>query len=220
MSSQSRCSGYTMIELAFATILLGVLGAGMMQAVGGLHTAFADHQVVAQLSVRAERALDQTTTMAQQAMTTDSELELLDPIGASFTTMKFRVVDSLTGGAVNYNDTMKVFLMGPDPTTSVTNGLIIGRGDSISALSSAAAGSDGWLGTNDDVTATVDGVRNLEFLLPTSMKPRVGSMFTITPDATSPRLFLITLRVNSVDGQGNFVLAQDLVLQRRVALRQ
>lgn len=209
-----------MIELAFATVLLGVLGAGMMQAVFGLHNAFADHQVVAQLSVRAERALDQVTTMAQQAMTTDAEFALLDPVGTGFTTMRFRVVDSLTGGNVNYNDDMKVFLMGPDDAGAVCTGLIVGRDSSAAELATSAAGTDGWLGTSDDVTSTTDGVRNLEFLLPDTMQPQVGQMFLVESTAASPRLLTFTLRVNSRNADGGFVLAQDLVLQRRIALRQ
>ena len=220
METQSRCAGYTMVELAFATLLLGVLAAGMMQAVFGLHTAFADHQVVAQLSARAERAMDRVATLAGQAITSDDELAVINPSGGSFHGLRFRRVASFLDGDVTYDDAMKIFILGPDDGAQPCAGLIVGRDSSLATLFSAAAGADNLLGTNDDEVISEGDVRNIEFLLPETMQPQTGSMFTVTPDAVSPRLFMLTLRVNSRNADGSFALVQDLVVQRRIALRQ
>ena len=206
--------------------VLGVMFSSIVMATLGVQTAFVESQLMSQLNLRAQIALDRIVELASQALTTDAQFAPLKPAtGIGSHCLRFRLVQAIdpsTGGVI-YNDAAIVYLYGPDTGTDPNRGLIIGRGPSLTAIHGAAAGADGLLGTADDITSATfaSDALAVELLVPDVYAPQAGDMFAVTVSpAPVGRLLTFTLRMNARGRDGGFVLPTDLVLTQRVALRQ
>lgn len=225
-SVQSRGeSGMTLVELVILIGALLVLTLATMTALIGSQNAMVQNQTVSLLQLRSQIAMDRIVALTSQAITGDAEFSPLRPnTGVDCHALRFRLIDFIDGvsGAPVYNDALKVYVYGPDGGTNPCAGLIIGRGPTLTDIYTIGAGADGLLGTVDDGTAAIsDNIPAVELLIPSTFAPRTGDMFQIdvTPAPTG-RLLSFTLRLNAREADGDFVLANDLVLTTNVALRE
>jgi hypothetical protein len=206
-------------------VLSVVLGSIVMATVG-TQDVFLENQVISQLNIYAQTALDRIVELSSQALTTDSQFSPLKPTtGVGSHCLRFRLVQSIdtTTGDVIYDDNAQVYLLGPDSGTHPCKGLVVGRGATLDVVYSTGKGPDNFLGTVDDdtVTALVSDIPAVELLVPETYSPRTGTMFTVdVSPAPVGRVLTLTLRLNARGKDGNYVLPNDLVLSERVALRQ
>ncbi len=222
---RGRGSGFSLIELVTAfSIFVMVLGS-ILTATTGTQDLFVEHQILSQLELEAEAALDRIVQLTRQALTADPQFSPLKPnTGVSSHCLRFRLIqyiDTATGNPV-YDDDARVYVLGPDAGAEPCGGVIIGRGPSLSAIHSAGMGPDGVLGTSDDDTTTslAGGLPAVELVLPSTFAPRTGEMFTITvTPAPAGRLITFNLRLNRLGANGTFIFPNDLVMTERVALR-
>jgi prepilin-type N-terminal cleavage/methylation domain-containing protein len=218
--SSRRTRGFTVLELVITLALLSIFLFGILATVTGLQSTFVENEVVADMHLRAERAMDRIVEMAGGALTNDPQFAPLKPTsGVDSHCLRFSFitsVDSVTATPV-YSSNL-VYIYGPDTGANPSRGLIIGRGPSLDAIWSQARGADGFLGTTDDDTSTlVSGDPYVELLIPSNYAPQTGDMFQVD---VSGRLLTVTLRLNAVGRAGTFILPNDLVMTERVALRQ
>ena len=214
-------AGFTLIEAAFTLAILSLLIVGVMSTVIGIQGSFVEGQVVSDLSLRAQNALDRLVALTSQAVTIDAEYSPLKPTtGVDSHCLRFRLVESIdaAAGTTNFSND-RVYIYGPDSGSNPSAGLVLGRGLTLSEVHANGSGSDGLLGTVDDsvYAATTDGNPVVEILIPNRYAPSNGEMFQIDVNG---RLIEFTIRVNARDLDGDFVFAQDLVLTERVALRR
>ena len=220
-----RRAGLSLVEVAVTMTLITVIVAGLFSAVTASQQAFLENQITSLVESRAHMALDRIISVASQAVTVDAEFSPLKPnTGVASHCLRFRALQAFdVAGTPIYDDTLKVYIYGPDTGTNPCAGLIIARGPDLPTIYSAASGGDYLLGTvDDDVTASIaGGMPAVELLLSADLAPQTGEMLTIdvTP-APVGRLLRFTLRVNATDRDGAFLLPNDLVLSERVALRQ
>jgi prepilin-type N-terminal cleavage/methylation domain-containing protein len=218
--------GLTLLEVSVTAAILGLLVTGVFSGMLNSQRAFLEDQTVSDLSIRAQNTMDRIVRLAGQALTTDDQFSPLKPnTGVQSHCLRFRVlqtVDPLTGDPV-YDDAARVFLYGPDEGANPSSGVIVGRGPDLNQIHATGAGPDAVLGTVDDDTTTIlaGGVSAVEVLLSDTFSPRLGDMFTINvAPAPIGRLLTVTLRVNVRRSDGTFLLANDLVISERVALRE
>lgn len=214
--------GLTLLEMMIVLGVATLLVTGVLSTINGLQNSFVENQVISRMTLRSQHALDRITSVLGQAVTTDSQLSPLDPTtGVASSGIRFRFLVDFTAGSPVYEDNLRVFVLGPSEGAAPCAGIILGRGPSPEQIHAAGAGADGLLGTLDDDTSVSLGVDipAVELLLPSTYAPREGRMLTIdmTPGT---RLITITMRINSVRPNGTFVLADDLVLTERIALKQ
>ena len=219
--ARAEHAGFTLVELAFALALLSLLIVSVMSTVVGIQTSFVEGQVVSDVSLKAQNALDRLVTLTSQIVTIDSEYSPLKPTtGVDSHGLRFRIVESIDmiSGTTNFSND-RVYIYGPDSGSNPSSGLVIGRGSTLSEVHSDGSGSDGILGTVDDAVyaLTSDGNRVVEILLLDRYAPSTGEMIQIDING---RLVEFTIRVNARDLDGDFVFSQDLVLTERVALRR
>jgi type II secretory pathway pseudopilin PulG len=219
--------GLTLLDVTTSTVILAILMTGILTGLLNSQQAFVEDQTAANLSLRAQRAMNRLVRVAGQALTNDAQFTPLNPVtGVDSHGLRFRLlqsVDPITGDPL-YDDDAQVFIFGPNAGATPCAGLIIGRGPDLNQVYNTASGGDAVLGTNDDDTNVVlsGNWPAVELLLPSVFVPAVGTMLEIdfTP-APVGRLLTFTLRVNAPDPDGNgFVLQNDLVLVERVALRE
>lgn len=221
---QSR-DGFTLTEAIATCAILTILLGSILVAMTGTQRAFVDNQILSHIQLRAQHAMSRVVALASQALTSDSFFSTLKPTtGVGAHCLRFRQVLYIdtTTGVVTYDNVAPVYIYGPDNTSSKSSGLIIGRGATLSAIHSAGAGSDAWLGTaDDDTNALINGVPVVELLIPDAFTPQAGDMFSVdVSPAPIGRLVTFTIRLNARDQTGNFLLPNDLVLSESVALRQ
>ena len=222
---QSEASGLTLVQLMIVIGALMVLTLATVTALIGSQNVFVQNQTMSQLQLRAQNAMDRIVALTSQAVTGDGEFSTLKPnTGVDSHALRFRLIaaiDPVTATAI-YDDDLKVYVYGPDSGTNPCAGLIIGRGPTLNDVYATGAGPDGLLGTQDDRTASISGgIPAVELLIPSTFAPQLGDMFQIdmTP-APVGRFISFTLRLNARDVDGNFVLANDVVLTTNVALRE
>lgn len=216
-------AGFTLVEMTVVIALLFIMLGGLMAAINNIQGAFAENQTIANLTLRAENALNRVVAMASQAVTVDAEFTPIKPdTGVDSHGLQFRLIDSFNNGTPVYDDAAVVFILGPDAGAHPCAGLIIGRGATLDDVYNTARGADNTLGTTDDDTSFLIGTDPvLEMLLPSTFAPANGDMFQIDVDPTAgSRLLTVTIRVNVRGSDGQFVLNNDLVLTERIALRQ
>lgn len=225
MKPVRRNAGTTLIETAVTTTVLSIFMIGITALIGS-QDAFIQSQVVSQLQLRVQNALERVVDISSQAVTVDGEFSPLKPTsGLGSHCLRFRLIESVdvgTGEPV-YDDDLKVYIYGPDPGSNPSSGLIIGRGANLDAIHDVAAGVDEQLGTTDDNTSVMlSGVTPaVELLIPSDFAPQSGEMFQVdVSPAPIGRLLTFTIRVNARSRDGVFVLADDLIMSERVALRQ
>jgi type II secretory pathway pseudopilin PulG len=222
---QHGASGMTLIEILITAGTLMVLMLATVTALIGSQNAFVQSQTLSVLQLRSQIALDRIVALASQAVTGDAEFSPLKPTtGVDSHGLRFRLIESIDGvsGVPVYNDALKVYVYGPDSGANPSAGLIIGRGPDLTDIYTTGAGADNLLGTVDDGTAAISGgVPAVELLIPSTFAPQTGDMFrvNVTPAPTG-RLLTFTLRLNAREADGDFVLANDLVLTTTVALRE
>ncbi|MEM7261409.1 MAG: prepilin-type N-terminal cleavage/methylation domain-containing protein [Planctomycetota bacterium] len=220
--ARKRQAGLTLIEAVFSLAVLSMLIAGAGTAMTGLQGAFNEGQSRSQMIHRGQRAMERMVALVSQAVTVDPEFAGFDSSGVNqFRGLRFRMLDSVVTGEPVYDDTAVAFVYGPTASTPRCDGVIIGRGNSINAVSTAGSGADNVLGTQDDDTraSIAGGLPAVELLVPSTFSPSVGSMLTFEVD-TVRRGVTITLRLNVRDGDGQFIFANDSVIQERVSLRR
>lgn len=225
VQKRHRESGMTLVEIVITTATLLVLGLVTVTALIGSQNAFVQSQTMSLLQLRAQIAMDRIVALTSQAVTGDTEFSPLKPTsGVDSHGLRFRLISSIDGvsGTPVYDDTLKVYVYGPDSGTSPSAGLIVGRGPTLADIYTTGAGLDGLLGTADDrTTAIASGVPAVELLIPDTFAPQTGDMFrvNVTPAPTG-RLLTFTLRLNAREADGDFVMTNDLVLTSTVALRE
>jgi prepilin-type N-terminal cleavage/methylation domain-containing protein len=220
-------SGFSLVEVVTAMSILAMVLGSIFFATTGMQNLFIESQNLSQLSLRAQNAMDRVVEMASQAVTGDAMFSPLRPsTGVDSHCLRFRLmqsIDAATGNPI-YDDISRVYVYGPDAGgPEPCSGLIIGRGSTLGEIYANAKGPDGTLGTSDDNTSvsTATGIPFDELLIPSSLAPSTGQMFTVNVSpAPIGRLVTFTLRINMLATNGNFVLPNDLVLTERVALRQ
>lgn len=218
-------AGMTLIEVMIMAATLMVLTFATVTALIGSQNAFVQSQTMSLLQLRAQIAMDRIVALSSQAVTGDAEFSPIKPTsGVDSHGLRFRLIDSINAlsGAPVYDDDLKVYIYGPDAGTNPAAGIIIGRGPSLTDIHAIGAGADGLLGTVDDSTASISGgMPAVELLIPSTFAPQTGDMLQIdvTPAPTG-RLLTFTLRLNARETDGDFVLANDLVLTSTVALRE
>lgn len=234
-------AGFSIVEISIGVTLLAFIVGGVTSSFWTVQSAFGEQVAESELQLQARTAMDRLVGLSSTALTTDVEFALPekrqragkamqvngnkklveeDATVNSSPSLEFREILGLDGGNPVYDDDLKFFLLGPASSTPVA-GVIIGRGPDAGAVSDAAAGTDGVLGTRDDTFAEfVAGTPAVEVLLSEDFTPRTGEMLEFTTvDGTDERLITITLRVNLQRPDGSWLLESDLVLQERVALR-
>lgn len=217
-------AGLTLVELVASFGILSVVLGSIMMAVMGTQDAFLENQLVSQLNLRAQLALDRIVELASQALTTDADFSPMSSTsGVNSHGLRFRLVqyiDTATGTPV-YDSTNRVYIYGPDSGASPSSGLVVGRGSSWTAIHSATCGADGFVGTADDNTSVLSsGLPMLELLIPNNYAPQSGDMFTVNVSPAPIGTFLtFTLRLNARGQDGNYLFPMDQVLTERVALR-
>ena len=218
-----RRSGLTVLEIALTLALLTILTGGILTTISMTQRAFAESEVVSELTLRARNALDRVSLIANQAVTSDTALTPLNPTtGVNSRGFRFRRIlsfDPATGSPI-FDDAWRVFVYGPTSSTFPSNGLVLIYGPDLATMSSVAAGSDGIFGTTDDLL-NVGSVDLIEILIPATYTPQTGSMVTFDfSPAPVGRLITMTLRLNARGVDGNFLLPQDLVITERIALKR
>ncbi len=218
-------SGMTLVEIMITAGTLMVLMLATVTALIGSQNAFVQSQTMSLLQLRSQIAMDRIVALASQAVTGDAEFSTLKPnTGVDSHALRFRLIDSINpvSGIPVYDDALKVYIHGPDSGTNPCAGLIVGRGPSLPDIYTIGAGADGLLGTVDDSTAAISaGIPAVELLIPNTFAPQTGDMLQIdvTPAPTGRHL-TFTLRLNAREADGDFVLANDLVVTTSVALRE
>jgi len=222
-------SGFTLLELVISSALLLSLFGSFFWVVDGAQRVTYEQSLITEARRRSQQALERIVSLTSGVVTSDaSYTTFTGSSGTSTVGLPFRDVEDINSSTqeIVYSKT-NTYLYGPDSGASANQGLVILRGESLSSAYSDTAGSDGILGTDDDVvqdvsTAGYTGTdKALEVLIPEDYNPSSGEMLTITSDADSDgRLLTITLRTNVKDHDGNFLLPKDLVLSQRIALRQ
>ena len=237
----SPVAGFSIVEISIGVMLLTFIVGGVTSSFWTVQSAFDEQVAESELQLKSRTAMDRLVGLASTALTTDVEFTLpekkqkqgmatkvngnkklveeLAVVNAS-PTLEFREILGIDNGEPVYDDVLKYILLGPESDTPVA-GVVIGRGPDAGAVSEAASGKDGVLGTRDDDFAEfVAGTPAVEVLLPENYTPRSGEMLEFsTVDGTDERLVTITLRVNVQRPDGSWLLENDLVLQERVALR-
>lgn len=217
-----RERGLTLLEVLGVATLLAALTGGAVSAYLQMHGSFNRSQIVSQLMMRTQYAMERLVQMSSQAVSDDSLFSPFEPYtGEDSRGLRFRLIDSLAGGAASYDDEHRVYLYGPNGTVPC-GGIVLGRGPSLTTIAAKAAGSDGKLGTEDDETSkrvSSGGPAYVNVLLPEEFAPREGSMFSVNV-SPSGRMLLFIIRSNARDASGNWVLEQDLEIRQRVALLQ
>ncbi len=221
-----RQRGFSLIEVSVSLAVLGVFIGGAVSAMIWSQRAFVENQIASVLSMRAQRAMERIVRLGSQALTSDAGYSPLKATsGVNSHAVRFRLlasIDAVTGEAT-YDDNARVYIYGPDGGDNPNAGIIVGRGPSLDAIHAAASGPDGTLGTIDDNTqvSIAGGVPAVELLVPAEFRPRSGEMFTlsVTPAPTG-RLLSVTLRLNAMGPDGDFVFDDDVVLTERISLRQ
>jgi type II secretory pathway pseudopilin PulG len=217
-------AGLTLVELVASFGILSVVLGSVLVAVMGTQDAFLENQIVSQLNLRAQLALDRIVELASQALTTDSVFSALSPsTGVSSHGLRFRLVqyiDTATGNPV-YDSTNLVYIYGPDSGADPCQGLVVGRGPSWAVIHSSTCGADGFVGTADDNTSVLSGGNPMvEILMPSKFAPQTGDMFAVdVSPAPIGRFLTFTLRLNARGQEGNYLLPTDLVLTEKIALR-
>jgi type II secretory pathway pseudopilin PulG len=218
-------AGLTLVELVASFGILSVVLGSILMAVMGTQDAFLENQLVSQLNLRAQLALDRIVDLASQALTADADFSTLSPsTGVNSHGLRFRLVqyiDTATGNAV-YDSTNRVYIYGPDSGANPCRGLVVGRGTSWTTIHSSVCGADGFVGTADDNTSILSsGIPMVQILIPNNFAPQSGDMFTVNVSpAPIGRFLTFTLRLNARGQDGNYLFPTDLVLTERVALRQ
>ena len=220
----AREAGHTyqelLVSIAVLLVVLVTIGSVTLQ----MQRSFAAEQLFSQLVISGEHSMERIVATASQAVTTDTEFSPIRPnTGTNSHGFQFRLLESLVGGNPVYDDTLRVYIYGPDPGSDPCSGIIIGRGPDLASVHAAGSGPDNLLGTaDDDTTASIaSGVPAVELLMHSRFAPRAGEMFTVNVDpAPLGRFLTFTMRLNATGDDGNFLLESDLVLTERVALRQ
>ena len=218
-----RTRGITALEVMVVITLVTVLAVSTSAGVFGLLRAFNEEQIVSVLFLEAERAMDRITSVAAQGVSTDPDFGFFVPTGTSgFSVMRFRLISSLSGGVAVYDDELPIYIMGRKGAPYPCEGVIIGRGPDLATIHGLAAGPDGILGTRDDNLAAshARGVPAAELLVPAKFAPRAGAPLLFEPDPADPLLLRVTLRLNAKENGQHFILPNDIVLTRRIALKQ
>ena len=203
-------------------VLLVILLVGTVSAITGVQKSFLQNQILSQLTLRSQYAMERIVALAGQAVTIDPMFAPFKPnTGSDSHGLEFRLIQGVAGGVPIYDDALRVFIYGADSGTEPNQGLIIGRGDTLANIHTLVAGADGVLGTFDDDTRASlgGGIPACEALIPGNFAPQTGEMFTVNISG-SGRLLAFMIRVNARDSDGNFLLPNDLVFRERVSLRQ
>ena len=225
-ADRHRDAGMGIVEVSIVLSLTVIVSTVAMSTMLGSQRSIAEGVRQGELRIRAQHAMERLTSTLGQALTSDAEYSPLKPsTGADSHCVRFRLLqstDPVTGAPI-YDDSLRVYVYGPDSGTTPNAGLIIGRGPDLAAIYAAGAGADALLGTTDDDASTSlgGGVPAVELLIDSRYSPSSGDMFSVdVVPAPIGRLLEITLRLNVREANGNFALADDLVLQERVTLRQ
>lgn len=222
-STTDSASGTTLVELMLVVGLVSVFMFGVCSTVFSLQKSLEEEQVVNELFFRGKQAIERIVVEASKALTTDSTFTALYPASdGTFSLLGFRLIDYFVGGLPVYDDELKVFVYGDNPTPYPCGGVIIGRGPDLATVANLGSGHDGVLGTmDDDCRASYrDGIPAVELLVPARYAPRSGKMLTIETDLAAGPLLTFTLRMNAVGQNGSFVVADDLVFIQKVALNR
>ena len=107
-----RNAGITLIETAVTTTVLSIFMIGITALIGS-QDAFIQSQVVSQLQLRVQNALERVVDISSQAVTVDGEFSPLKPTsGLGSHCLRFRLIESVdvgTGEPV-YDDDLKVYI--------------------------------------------------------------------------------------------------------------
>jgi type II secretory pathway pseudopilin PulG len=221
--SRGTRAGATLIELIVVVVLVVILILGASATALAMEKSFSDEQVLSVLQLRCQNAMERIVEMASQAVTKD-DMFLADVQAGTtaFSLLTFRLIDYIYNGSPVYDDTLKVFIYGDAGGTYPCKGLIIGRGPDLASVYTSGKGNDGALGTIDDnlTVSFGQGLPAVELLISDKYAPRTGRMFVVEPDLGNGLLLKFTLRLNVLGEDGQFVLANDVVLTQTVALRQ
>lgn len=209
--------GFTLLEVTVVLAIGAVFTVGLLTAFVRLQAAQAENQAMHELELRAHRALDRMVYLCRQAVSDQPDFAGLSNIsGDEFRGFKFAEVTSFSGGSPVYDSSHAIHLIGAIPNDC--SGVVLGRGVDLDAIVDDAAGKDGLLGTDDDVTVIdSNGDRVAETLVPSRFTPRTGEILVIGIDDT---LLTISLRLNEQLSDGTFRFAEDVSFAERVALRQ
>ncbi|MBN1443151.1 MAG: prepilin-type N-terminal cleavage/methylation domain-containing protein [Planctomycetes bacterium] len=218
-------AGFTLLEFVLAISVLSILAAGTVSVLSGVQEAFIENQILCQLRLRAQNAMERITALASLAVTDDPEFSpLKDSSGVASHALRFQLLTGVdASGLPIYDTALKVYIHGPDNSTEPCAGIIIGRGPTLTDVYNTGKGLDNVLGTIDDNTSSgfTAGVPAVELLITSQFAPQSGAMFTVdVSPAPIGRLLTFTIRLNARDREGNVVLPQDFVMSERVALRQ
>lgn len=244
-----RARGLTLIEVIVAVSIFAAFAVAMLMVEASSNEAVVTTTRLADLRLRARRAMERLTAVTGQAMTntlSSSSPQLLigdpsalGPTGTTQQRLQFReVADTNSDGIPTVDEGRNIFILGPvssgDPDNEVCQGVVILRsstaGGSITECD-VAKGADGVFGSVDDATSAmgVDRKPLCELLVPNIYAPRVGPMLTIS---LAGRVVTYTLRMNlrkrvvrsaeqtDATQAAAYELATDLVLTARVALNQ
>lgn len=223
--SPASSSGFTLLEFVLALSVLSILLAGTISVLSGVQDAFIENQILSQLRLRAQNAMERITSLTSQAITEDPQFSpLKDTTGVGSHALRFQMMNGVdSSGLPVYDTNLVVYIHGPDNSTEPCAGIIIGRGPSLSDIYNTGKGTDNVLGTLDDDTTSgfATGIPAVELLISSQYAPQTGEMFTVdVSPAPIGRLITFTIRLNAQDREGNFVLDQDFSMSERVALRQ
>lgn len=209
--------GFTLLEVTLVLAIGSVFTVGLLTAFVRLQAAQAENQAMHELELRAHRALDRMVYLCRQAVSDQPDFEGLSNVsGDEFRGFKFAEVTSFSGGSPVYDSAHAIHLIGAVPNDCA--GVVLGRGVDLDEIVKDAAGKDGLLGTDDDVTVIdSNGDRVAETLIPSRFSPRTGEILVIGIDDT---LLTISLRLNEQLSDGTFRFAEDVSFAERVALRQ
>ncbi|MBX3471740.1 MAG: type II secretion system protein [Planctomycetes bacterium] len=222
-----RRAGLTLMEVVVSSAILALLAAGMMIFEVGAQRTYSEQQVRANLHQHVRSALRRMVLDTSAALTIpDCELSTLWPAsGTDARGLQFREVTGGDGSGPVFGRT--VVFAGPHPAGAPAGGAAAG----IVRLREAnlhhptfnlttitgLAGLDGLFGTADDQTSAVasDGQRVVEVLVPASCAPITGPMLRVD---LAGRVVTFTIRANFRQGDGNYLLVNDLVMTERAAL--
>ena len=149
-----RASGFTLLEVIVVMGIFSVFMAGAITMVNQTMRSFTQSQIVANLAARSQHAIERLTNVIGQAVSGDPLYSPMKPdTGVDSKVLRFRLIQTITAGVPVYDDNLRIYVMGVDSGSYPCAGVVIGRGPSMSGIHSAAAGTDGVLGTEDDDVA-------------------------------------------------------------------
>jgi hypothetical protein len=197
----------------------------------------AESALISQARERAQNAMERIVSVTSGAVTTDDSLTTFGITSKESESagLRFRSIQTVDAAeeTIEYSPN-NTYIYGPDESVSKNKGLVIVRGSTLSEAESLVAGPGGYFGTTDDRVeylescyspeaklAIINPESAVEVLIPDRFQPRSGRMFSVATDSVSGgRLITYTIRVNIEGPDQSPLLAKDIVVTQRIALRQ